>query len=286
MNAIVLLEAGSFSKEMKRKDWQKPPAAFQHLRLHGKKKTSAANSERKNWPGVAALEKFADSSRSSCGVWMALVCFGLFWFVSSQPSLTLAVFSAWNVLLLTKESWGEGKSWAHKGSCAFLRQISGLGNALGWGRTCPCFHVLWGWGDGMLWRKGPLYAQRGQSKAKGNSWCRITASSFLELFVSSIHALAKQVSSITHCFIERDKEAWEYTEQCTRNFCQQQTLCFPWPILSPAPKLQLILRAKKPQRAELWAASKASRCHSNENCFCCSLQACQQQYPALCVCQE
>lgn len=108
---------------------------------------------------------------------MASVCFGLFQFVSSQPSLALPVSSTWSVLLPTKEAWGEeGASWAHKGSHVLLRQASVLGNALGCktavGRAGG-EHVLafMSHEDGEMECSGGgalLYAQTGQSKTKGN----------------------------------------------------------------------------------------------------------------------
>lgn len=133
MSAIALWEAGTLSKEMKGKDWQKPLAAFQHLRFHGKKsKCAAARALQQTLKKRTGLVlQHWRSLQTAAGA--AVVC-AWHWFVLVRflTAITLAVSSAQKILLLPKESWGEeGESWAHRGSRVLLRQASGLGNVLG-----------------------------------------------------------------------------------------------------------------------------------------------------------
>lgn len=189
MSATVLWAAGSLSKEMKGQDWQKPLAAFQHLRFHGKKnQCPAARALQQIWRERTGLVlQHWRSLQRAAGA--AVVC-EWHWFVLACL-LTAIADTCSDVLLLPDSAWGEeGEGWAHRGSCVLLRQASGLGNVLGCktavGRAGGD-HVLafMSCEDGEMECFGGGALCTGQSKCKGNYWCRITASPFLELFISS-----------------------------------------------------------------------------------------------------
>lgn len=146
---------------MKGKAWQKPLAAFQHLRFHGKKQECLAarvlqqiSKERsglvlQHWGGLQT------TCKSSCGIWMTQICFSRC-YLHSQPwqfqCLQHEMCFCWTKPGKKREKAELAKvcvSFSDRPEAWAMLWATCCKTAGGkaWGRTCCCFHVPWGWGD-------------------------------------------------------------------------------------------------------------------------------------------